>query len=386
LLNLIRTHQPISRAELSRCTGIFRSNISRIMDELIEGGFVIEKRGSPGGRGRLPMHLELRNESYQVLGVSVQPLQARMALAGLSGRIQKVWTLPTPQTPAAFVKELGREVQMVRKDLRLAANSAIRRVGIAFPGLIHHDTGKIIWAPALPQYSGFALAEELTSRIGIPVSADNDCNLAALSELWLSPAEGKQPLTDFVLLSIGDLGVGAGMVADGKLYRGHDSSFVAEFGHMIIDPDGPRCSCGRNGCWELYISNKATWDLYRPRRPFQAGCFDELLDCAVRGDSRAVHALETTARYIALGASNITFALNPSTIVLAGQITKVWRLIEKTLESAFSSPRIKMAVRPPRFVAEDSLLHGAVWLALSRAYMMPQFGPTTVGAEARPDN
>jgi predicted NBD/HSP70 family sugar kinase len=99
-----------------------------------------------------------------------------------------------------------------------------------------------------------------------------------------------------------------------------------------------------------------------------------------------VHALETTARYIALGASNITFALNPSTIVLAGQITKVWRLIEKTLESAFSSPRIKMAVRPPRFVAEDSLLHGAVWLALSRAYMMPQFGPTTVGAEARPDN
>jgi len=382
LLNLIRVHQPISRAALSRHTGIFRSNVSRIVDELIQDGVVTERPGKPGGRGRLPVHLELRNECYQVLGVFIQPLQTRIAFAGLSGIIQKTWTLPTPQTPAEFVKQLERALQTIRQDKLVASRPAIQRVGIAVPGLIHYDSGRILWAPALEKYSGFPLAEELAKRIGIPVSADNDCNLGALSELWLSQAVERQPLNDFVFLSIGDLGVGGGIVADGKLYRGHDSGFVAEFGHMIVDPNGRKCGCGRSGCWELYISNKATWQLYKPRRHFEAGCFSDLLANAEQGDPRAIAALETTARHIALGASNIVFALNPSLIVLAGQITGVWPLIHKTIASAFWSPRIKTVVRPARLAAEDSLLHGAVWLALSGAYRIPQFGPSAAAAGA----
>jgi len=123
---------------------------------------------------------------------------------------------------------------------------------------------------------------------------DNDCNLAAQAELWLNEKEAPG-LDDFVLLEIGDVEVGAGIILNRRLYRGHGSSFAAEFGDVVVDPEGPRCRCGRRECLELYVCDGAIWRSYSPKSQFSAPGFATLCQLARRRDARALAAFEKTA-------------------------------------------------------------------------------------------
>lgn len=179
--------------------------------------------------------------------------------------------------------------------------------------------------------------------MGIPALADNDCNVGALSELWL----GAEPAQDFVFLNISDFGVGAGAVLGGRIYLGHDAHFAAEFGHMVVDASGPLCRCGRRGCWERFVSNAATWQRFNTAFPFTAARFERLFAAVRKGDASARNNIAETARYLSLGISNIAFALNPSEVVVAGRITAIWDLIRPGIENVFGSPKLRCTVRPP---------------------------------------
>jgi len=373
LLDLARRHQPISRAELSRLSGIFPSNVSRIVEGLIEEGLLTEERAKPVGRGKVPMLLRLRDEYFQVVGIYVQPSETTLAFAGFSGEIQKTWSIRTPADPRDFSRQVRVMLDKIRAERNLPPN-AIRHIGVGVPGFVDAAAGVITCVTTLPAYSGCPLAKELEAETGIPVSIDNDCNLGALSELWRLEAQAEAARGDFLFLSIGDYGVGAGLILRNELYRGHNSCFAAEVGHIIMNPDGPRCSCGRNGCLETYISNAATWRRYKPRTPFERDRFHELLDAAANEDPRAVEAIEETARYIALAATNLTTVLNPAEIVLAGKITEAFPLIRRAVETQFLSPHAKVTLRRSWFAREVPLLHGAVCLAVNQAVATPVFG------------
>lgn len=374
VLRLIRRSQPISRAELARKTGFFRSSISDIVDELIAEELVIEQPGVALRRGRVPASLWLKNESYPVLGLIIRPEYCQIAAAGLSGGIQHSLAFATPRNPRQLVKEVKRTSLQVTRDAGIHSLSNVRRIGVSIPGHVDAPSGRILWTPTHPELTDFAICAEIRSSLGIDAIADNDCNVGALSELWAASEEQSNRSHDFVFLNISDYGAGGGAILDGQLYSGHDGHFCAEFGHMIIDPSGPPCGCGRRGCWELFVSNSSTWKRYHPTRQFSPEGFEDLMAMAAKGSTKAFEALKVTARYLSLGISNIGFALNPAEVVVAGRITRLWGQISAIISEEYGSPRLKCVIRPARLSADDSLLHGAVCLALREVYAAPRFG------------
>jgi predicted NBD/HSP70 family sugar kinase len=373
LLELIRRRQPVSRAELARLTGIFRSSVSDIVDELVADGLITEERGAPVQRGRVPVSLRLNDLSYPVLGLNIRPAYCQVAWSGLNGRIHHSFVFDTPTSPKKLVQAFGRAVKQLRADANLKHGSEFQRLGIAIPGHVDAPTGRILWIPTHQELNDFPIAEEIEAHTGIKTLADNDCNVGALSELWLSSGE-KEDRTDFIFLNVSDFGTGAGVVINREIYPGHDAHFAAEFGHMIVEPSGPPCRCGRSGCWERFVSNEATWRRIHPKAPFTIEKFETMLLEAKRSEPEALGSFRETARYLSLGISNMGFAFNPAEVIVAGRITAIWDLIAKDIMTSYGSSHLSYSIWPARLSADDSLLHGAVCLALRDTFARPQFG------------
>lgn len=375
LLELIRLHQPVSRADLARLTGIFRSSVSEIVDELIEEHLLLEHESFvPGRPGRVPKDLSLNDESYPVFGINIRPQYFQLAFAGLNGRIRKSLTFETPAGAKELIVALKKAVASMRRELEWPKDYAARCMGISIPGHVDPSTGSIVWVPTHAELNGLPIGEIMTAQTGIPTLVDNDCNLGALSELWLTTAQTREKSGDFVFLNVSDFGTGAGVIVDGEIYRSGDGHFAAEMGHMVVDRNGPLCSCGRRGCWELYVSNNATWRRVHPKRPYTEQGLLQLFTRARDSDQRARASLMETADYLSLGISNIAFAFNPAEVVLAGRLTAAWDLIEARVKKSFASSRLNLNIRPAHLSADDSLLHGAVCLALRDVFSGPKFG------------
>ena len=136
---------------------------------------------------------------------------------------------------------------------------------ISFPGHVQAESGVIsLGAVARRPTPDSRLLKRCTIVSGLVTSCENDCNLGALAEMWLCE-EDIAGLNDFVFLEVGEVGLGGGIIINRELYRGHDADFIAEFGHMSLDPDGPLCPCGRSGCWGLFVCDRTTWRRYDPR-------------------------------------------------------------------------------------------------------------------------
>lgn len=373
LLNLIRLHQPVSRARLAVMTGMFRSSISDIVKQLVDAGLLIEKRAKPEGRGRVPVLLSLNDRGFEVIGVSVRFDQTTMAVAGLTGKVGERLSFPTPAKPEDLVLRIAEAAKTLSAGSAERGARSIQQIGVSVPGLADANTGRVRWLPRIPAYSDFDLASAISRELGSPVAVDNDANLAALAEVTIALSE-HDALRDFVFLDLGAEGVGGGMVLNGELYRGHDATLAAEFGHMVIEADGVQCTCGRKGCWEMYVSDRATLQRYAEMTGAPAGTYSQFLQAAQEGNPVAQDCLKTTARYIAIGLTNIAFAVNPAAIVVSGRIRDAWHAVSPVVEEAFASTMLSLPVRSSRSTSEELFLQGAVLLALSRAFSQPDIG------------
>lgn len=199
-------------------------------------------------------------------------------------------------------------------------------IGIGVPGLVTRD-GVLRAAPNLDGVADFEIGRLLSERLGVGVHVDNDATCATIAEWQLGAGAG---VDDMILITLGT-GIGGGVVAGGVLQRG-SNGFAGEFGHMVVDPDGPACPCGRRGCWERYASGSGLAMLAREaatarrlgRVVRDAGGEEEsirgehVLIAARNGDPEALAVVDDFARWVALGLSNLTNALDPAMFVLGG--------------------------------------------------------------------
>lgn len=199
-------------------------------------------------------------------------------------------------------------------------------IGVGVPGLVTRQ-GVLRAAPNLDGVADFDVAGLLGERVGQPVHVDNDATCAAVSE-WMHGAG--RGTTDMVLVTLGT-GIGGGVVAGGRLQRGNHG-FAGEFGHMVVDPDGPPCPCGRRGCWERYASGSGLARLAREAavggrvgRVLEIAGGDpeavrgEMVQQAAReGDAGALAVIDDFGRWVALGLVNLTNVLDPERFVLGG--------------------------------------------------------------------
>jgi predicted NBD/HSP70 family sugar kinase len=319
-LSFIRRRAPLSRADLARCSGLQPSTVSAIIDELIEEGWITEGIGR-APRGRRPRLLHLNVERAGILAVDLRPETTTVGLAGVDARFLEQASWRTPADPRAFIDMLSGTVRGFR-----AAHPQVvcEGMGVSLPGRVDRD-GRLVFAPNL-RWGTVKLRALIEAAIDLPVVVENAANACALAELWF----GRHPehVTNLVAVTISE-GIGVGLLMNGQLVRGGDSR-AGEFGHVTLDENGPRCSCGNRGCWERYVSNSAAVQAYLDAGSASAArkgaslTFDQLIVLSRSGDRHAVAALERMAEYLGMGLAVLITGLSPELVVIVGEITGVW--------------------------------------------------------------
>jgi predicted NBD/HSP70 family sugar kinase len=360
-LNIIRRHQPMSRAELARRSGLQRSTISAIIDQLIGEGWVTEGASPTSARGRRPRSLHLNVERAGIVAVDLRPGTTRVGLAGLDARFVMQTDWPTPSDPTEFAIRLGQTVEAFRSAHR---DIVYEGVGVSLPGRVD-ESGKLVFAPNLG-WQQVDLRRLLESTLDLPVAVENAASACALAELWF----GRHPdnVKHLVALTVSE-GIGVGLLLNGQLFHGMDA-LAGEFGHVTLDDSGPPCSCGKRGCWEQYASNSAAVSHYLGTRDGGSLTFADLLRLAEGGDPRAVETIERMARYLGIGLAPIVTGLSPQVLVVVGEITGAWNRVGPILEQVVRSRSISL-VRTrivPTDPATQPRLRGAVTLVVQQHF------------------
>jgi predicted NBD/HSP70 family sugar kinase len=363
VLNLIRRRQPISRADLARVSGLQRSTVSLITEQLIRERWVIY--GSTGRlpRGRRPTFLQL-NERRAILAVDLRPARSTVAVSDVNGRFlsqQSIQTPADPDTAAKLFSETLRSMMNSHPDL------VFEGIGISVPGRLDQKRQRVVFAPNL-KWPEFDLKEPLERATGLRVDLENAANACVLAEAWFGQAERPQ---NIVVVTVSE-GVGVGIFSDGRLLHGANG-MAGEFGHISFDEHGPRCGCGNRGCWEVYASNWAARRYYRQSADPDGPSFSDILSLAEGGDPQALQALDEMARQIGRGVRMIIAGLAPAEIVLVGEFTRMWSHMGPRIQQAVTQSALVGA--PPRVrpaAAEPSVarLRGTVALVLQK-----HFGP-----------
>ena len=378
LLNLIRAHQPISRADLARLMGVRRGAVSLLVNALLKEGLVVEGATGETLRGRKPTFLYIDSRRRAVVAVDVRASKTFIQLTDLLGKaVAGIVNFATPRDPKAFVRELAdriRALQAEHPDL-----SSIEGLGVVVPGMVERSTMQILHAPTLG-WRNVHLREPLAAATGLAVQIENSGRACVLAQAW-AVREGNAP-GDIVFVSISD-GVGVGVMIHGELVRGAHN-IAGEFGHIPLSLDGPRCSCGSTGCWEAYVSNRATLARYFGREIETPGparlderafSIEDLIARARSGDAKAVTAVQATARYLGLGLASVVNATDPARVYIGGEITAAWDLIEGPIRAALAERALIPAAASidlrPVASHEHPRLQGAAALVASPAFAAP---------------
>jgi glucokinase len=261
------------------------------------------------------------------IGIDVGGTKAQGVAMDSDGAVVAAANRPTPRgddslsqlidTLVELASELAHQPGWVRDEFTL---------GIGVPGLVTR-AGVLRAAPNLDGVADFEVGRLLSDRLGRAVEVDNDATCATIAEWQLGAAQG---IDNMILVTLGT-GIGGGLVANGTVQRGMNG-FAGEFGHMVVDPDGPRCPCGRRGCWERYASGSGLALLAREaatgrrlhdvvRRAGgdpQSVRGEHVQDAAREGDPEALAVIDDFGRWVALGLSNLTNAFDPAMFVLGG--------------------------------------------------------------------
>jgi len=378
-LTLIRTHQPVSRADLARLMETTRANVTFIVNELLDEGLVREgAQANQTVRGRRPTFLYLNAQKTLAVAVDVRASRTYLMITDSIGRqVGDITSFASVHDPQKFVEMLG---QHIRRALTLSGGSRCDGIGIVLPGVVDPRSGVVLNAPTLGWHDVQILEPLQREFVDVEIHLENSGKACALSQVWSSNGFAQN---DLVFVSVSD-GVGVGVVMNGELIRGRHNT-AGEFAHVPLSIDGPQCACGANGCWEAYISNPATLSRYFgrsmwPRSPHDAAAADftieDLIARARNNDSRALMTLDSTARYLGLGLASIVNALDPSTIFIGGEITDAWDLIEPHVRAAIRErtittdlAKVAIAIVP---ATDYPRLRGAAALVTAPAFAAPK--------------
>lgn len=328
VLEAIRVGDGVSRVEIAQRTGLTAQTVSNIVKRLLDMGLVEEGGRTKSNGGRRRVTLRINPQARYAVGVQVDGDETRFVIIDLSGRVVVRSRHPTRahRGPFPIIDQIGEAVA----DLVGEANVApykILGLGLACPGPLDHRRGIVFDPPNLPGWHEVPLAEALTSKTRYPVIVDNDATAAAIGERWASGARGTR---NFAFVYMG-VGVGAGVFMEDHIYRGSTTN-AGEFGHVILNPEGPACSCGSRGCVEAYCA---------PRRVIEAVAerlsqghpsvladpgggrsvrldFGTICRAAKAGDDLALEEVRRSAESLGYGVASLVNVLDVELVVLGG--------------------------------------------------------------------
>lgn len=341
VLTALRLNGPLSRAQLARQTGLSQPTVSGIVDELLSLGLVVEQGEGPSTGGRRPTMLSLGGTDLYVLATDLGGTRMKMGLVNLQGRLLASRAVPTPGSGRDGNGRLRPEqiLQGVVANLKrfmdetAVPKDRIMALGLGLPGVTDPDRGMVTLAPALG-WVDMPIVKAMEEAIGLPVFVENDVNAAAVAEQRYG--QGRQ-LRHFVFVALGT-GIGAGLILDGHLYRGHANA-AGEVGYLAIDREWIRAHTSPQGshreafgCWEslsaapaierMALELLACDDLARASTLRPAGLTAQtVMEAAAQGDPVGRAVLDQLAENLALGLTNIVVLLDPEAIILGGGVS-----------------------------------------------------------------
>ncbi|GAP12860.1 transcriptional regulator/sugar kinase [Longilinea arvoryzae] len=329
ILNVVKTQGEVSRAAIAHLTGLSPATVTAITGQLIKEGLVFEKTTGDSTGGRPPIMLALNPRGGFVIGIKLMEDQAVGALTDLNATI-----LAKDSIGLSGVDVDTAVDTLVALVARLTHGSGVRKkqlmgVGIGLAGVVDYANGIVRQNPFFG-WQNIPLRNLLQNRLKVPVYIDNDVNTLTLSEKWLSVGK---PVDNFVVITIGR-GVGMGIVLDGRIYRGKGGG-AGEFGHVVVDPDGPLCDCGKHGCLESLVSDHALVAI--ARREVDPGItnLDGLLELAQAGRPEALAVLKRAGGLLGLEIANLVNVLDPNLIVISGEGIRMGETFFTAVRSAF---------------------------------------------------
>lgn len=347
ILDLIRIKQPVSRAELSKETGLSPTAIGVIVSSLLEKGYIHETGQGESKGGRKPVMLELKPDSYYSVGLDIDVDSIQFALTDITGRLVYEGSVPLDvNTVEATVAASETCISEIMGRFSIDRERMLG-IGISVPGMVDSISHRVVLAPNLG-WEDEDPAGMLKERLQLPVFIENEAMASAICENWIGTC---QKASNFVCVNIKS-GIGAGIFTGGKPYRGTSGS-AGEVGHIVVDENGPRCGCGNYGCLETMASTGRIVE--KARKMVRQGVVSSLNDfenvdeltlenitaAARAGDGAAMNLLDETARYLGIALSNLVNTLNPSRIVLGKDFTVYGDLVLGTLRNVIDAKALK---------------------------------------------
>jgi predicted NBD/HSP70 family sugar kinase len=362
---------PLSRSELTTTTGLNRSTIAALVGELGELGLVEERGTTPSaGPGRPSPMVHVRPQGAVALAIELIVDSLGVATVGLGGHVYNLVRIAR-STDRFSPEETVQDVVKLAGPLldALPADHVLTGVGAAVAGTTRQVDGVVTFAPNLG-WRDVPLTALLQEALGlpVPVSVANEADLGALAE----HRRGTRPGTDHLLYISGEVGIGCGIIVDGRPLRGA-AGYAGEAGHTMIRPDGRPCPCGARGCWETEAGETAL--LRRAGVASGAGGIEEVARRAAAGEELTLRALAEVGRWLGLGIGNLVNLFNPELVVLGGVYERLFTYLEPSMTDAVRTRALaspgEMASIVRSGLGADAALLGAAELALSDVLVDP---------------
>jgi predicted NBD/HSP70 family sugar kinase len=365
----------ITRVQISKQTGLSKQTVSLVVRELEAAGWVGETGRIHGALGRKAVTYQLRPHAGYVVAVDLGASRTRTALADLAGKTIAEAEAATDPRGGRFV--IGAVDQLCRRMIDDAGVDWTRLlwVTVATPGVVDPRTGTIKYGHNIPGLDELEVERELVRRLALPVTLENDVNLAVLGEHWQGHGRG---CDNFAFVGIGD-GVGMGVVADGELYRGAHGA-AGEIGFIPLGSDPFDPSIQFKGAFEDAVGAKGLIRRYESRGGSPWRTISDIFAAAESGEPAAVAICDEAAASLALALSAVIAILDPERIVLGGEVGVQAVLLEavrRWLRRLTANPTPVEASR----LGERASLIGALAVALQhshRALFSPRNNPESL--------
>jgi glucokinase-like ROK family protein len=372
VLNTIYKKRPVSRAEIAKITGLNKSTVSALVDELLMEELVLETGIGESQGGRKPVNLSINQEVGHIIGIDLGVNYILSVMTNFAGEI--IWEkrvdcqVPYKNSPAQRIAELER---LIRETMQQAPPTVrgIIGIGIGVPGIVNYEQGLILSAPNLG-WENIGLRGIIEQQFGVPVFIDNEANAGAIGEKWFGA--GKRA-DDLLYVSAGT-GVGAGIIINNELYRGA-KGLAGEIGHMTVSLDGFPCSCGNTGCWEEYSSEKALFRYLKKYRDIKTLTIFDVVKEALAGDAVAREAFQYVGKYLGIGVANLINAFNPQLVIIGNSLPLVGDILMNELKQEADKRCFAARYFSIPIISSQLNMHacamGAAALVISRLYASP---------------
>jgi len=318
VLNAIKTDGPIDRARIARQIHLSPATVTAITADLISEGLVFEKEPGDSRGGRRPILLAIHPQGAYVVGIKLTETKAIAALTDLEATVLAKRSSDLqgfdPDSAVALMAELTNAL-LEQADV---PTEKLIGVGVGLAGIVDFQKGIVRNATYLG-WQDLPIRDRLCEKINAEVYIDNDVNTLTLAEVWFGCGQG---IDNFLTITIGR-GVGLGIITNGQFYRGSGGG-AGEFGHIVIDPDGAQCDCGKRGCLETLVGDpgllrqaKAAHEKGElPNLPSKA---DDLVQMALNGNKAAIKILEKAGAILGQSIANLINLFNPQRILISGE-------------------------------------------------------------------